>query len=146
LSDCEHTRWLTILSKIEEVLALKIQEKRNRLFRKLSKFCATSPKKPKKPNYKDTHQQLNNFVHNIDVVNLSVAWLGLPSTPPIDDIIVEVDSVLKLVPYEERTSIRSCCKTLLEHGRRNKKQTSSVAPDLKKQVCLDLKAAKETWL
>jgi hypothetical protein len=26
-----------------------------------------------------------------------------PSTPPIDDIIVRVESTLKLVPYEERT-------------------------------------------
>jgi hypothetical protein len=42
-----------------------------------------------------------------------------------------VESALKLIPYEERTCIRSRCKTLLEHSRRNKKLTSPVAPDLK---------------
>jgi hypothetical protein len=49
------------LSKIKKVLALKIQEMRNMLSKILSKLLATSPKKS---NYKGTHQQLDNFVHN----------------------------------------------------------------------------------
>jgi hypothetical protein len=53
LRDYEHTRWLTFLSKIGEMLALKIQKKRNMLSRKLSKLHATSPKKS---NFKGTHQ------------------------------------------------------------------------------------------
>jgi hypothetical protein len=52
LSDCEHTRWLSLLSKIEEVWALKIKKKRNRLARKLFKLRATSPKQL---NNKGTH-------------------------------------------------------------------------------------------
>jgi hypothetical protein len=65
-----------------------------------------------------------------------------PNKPPIDDIIVGVESALKLVPCEERTLIRSRCKTHLEHGRSNKKLTSPVALDLKKQRCLALKVDK----
>jgi hypothetical protein len=45
MSDYEHIKWLTFLSKIELMLALKIQKKRNRLSRILSKLRATSPKK-----------------------------------------------------------------------------------------------------
>jgi hypothetical protein len=92
-------------STFEEVLALNIQKNRNRLCRKLHKLRATSPKKP---DYKGTQQQLDNFVHNVVGADLTVAELGLPnnvlnyvhlpSTPPIDDIIVGVESALKLVP------------------------------------------------
>jgi murein L,D-transpeptidase YafK len=46
LNDCEHTRRLTFLSKIEKVSALNIQKKRNTLVRKLSKLHAKSSKKP----------------------------------------------------------------------------------------------------
>jgi hypothetical protein len=117
---------------------LKILKKHNRLSRKLSKLRATSPKKPY---YKGTHQQLDNFVHNVAGADLTVVELRLlnkglyyvhpPSTPPIDDIIVGVESALKLVSYEERTSIRSRCKTLLEHGCSNERQMSPVAPGFK---------------
>jgi hypothetical protein len=65
-------------------------------------------KEPKKPNYKRTHQKLENFVHNVAGVDLTVAELRLrkkglntvqpPSTPPTDDIFVGVELALKLVP------------------------------------------------
>jgi hypothetical protein len=110
----EQTRWLIFPSKIEEVLALKIQKKHNRLSRKLFKLYVTSPKKP---NYKGTQQQLDNFVHNVAGVDFTEAELGLlnkslnyvhlPGTLPIADIFVGVERALKLVPYEDRTSIRS---------------------------------------
>jgi hypothetical protein len=65
----------------------------------LSKLRARSPKKL---NYKGTHQQLDNFVHNVAGAEVTVAELGLlnvhpPSTPPIDDNNVGVESALILV-------------------------------------------------
>jgi hypothetical protein len=87
---------------------------------KLSKLRGTSSKIP---NYTRSQPQLDNFMHNVAEADLTVTELGLlnkglnyvhlPSTTPMDDIIVGVDSALKLVLNEDSTSIKSCCKYFL---------------------------------
>jgi hypothetical protein len=83
LSDSEHT---TFLSKIEEVLAMKIQKKRNRLSRKLSMLRATSPKNP------------NLTVAEVVLLNKGLNYVRPPSRLPIDDIIVRCRGVWPLWP------------------------------------------------
>jgi hypothetical protein len=78
----------------------------------------------------------------LGLLNKGLNYVHLPSTPPIDDIIVGIESALQLVPYEELIYMGSRCQTIFGHGRSNMKLTSPVAPDLKKQGCLALKADK----
>jgi hypothetical protein len=70
-------------------------------------------------------------VAELELLNKGLNFVHPPTKPLIDDIIVGVESALKLVPYEERISIRARCKKLLESG-----------GNLKKQGCLMLKADK----
>jgi hypothetical protein len=111
-SDCEHTRWLTFLSKIEEVLTLKIQDKRiSRAHTSKSiTLCSTL---------------LGGFDHG-----RAGATQQRPKQRPPKHTTNR---------RHRRTSIRSRCKTLLEEDRSNKKLTSPVAHDLKKQKILALK-------
>jgi PHD/YefM family antitoxin component YafN of YafNO toxin-antitoxin module len=150
LTDKEHKCWLAFLSGIDVVITQKIRRKRSRLLGKFSRLRETSPKKP---DYKGTHTQIDNFVYNVAEADLTVAEMELlnkglnyvhpPTKPPIDDIIVGVESALKLVPYEERTSIRARCKKLLERGGNSKQRPAPAdIPNLKKQGCLALKADK----
>jgi hypothetical protein len=50
------------------------------LSRKLSKLRATSPKKP---NYKGTHHQIDNFGHNVSGADMIKTKLGLQQTPEL---------------------------------------------------------------
>jgi hypothetical protein len=58
---------------------------------------------------KTSHEEMPD----IGLLNKGLNYVHLPSTPPINDIIET--SALKMVPYEERTSIRSRSIKFLQH-------------------------------
>ena len=159
LTNVEFAFFKAFTSEFEEILAHKLSVKMAGLEKK---FLALKPKQTQTDSIVRTTKPLPGFVKNLSSQEFSDIELGLlenglnyalqPARPPLEEVVADVESCIRRLPYAEKESVRSEVRDILARPlraqssvkHRSDRRTVRLSNSCARKIATILRQTKET--